>query len=107
MILGCEIDDVPPADNADSASSLISKIDKWLQQQNLALVVIDWYDKPDKRPGLPWCRIPRIECGKGPRGYRHAVVTLPTGEVLDPHPSRDGLLEVDEWNFICHRPIQD
>ena len=40
----------------------------------------------------PW---PLIAQGPGPRGNRHAVVTVGDELAHDPHPSRAGLLSVD------------
>ena len=37
--------------------------------------------------------------GPGPRGCRHVVVGKSGKVVHDPHPSRAGLLEIDEWDL--------
>lgn len=41
--------------------------------------------------GLPW-----IGVGDGPRGVRHSVVCVHNEIVHDPHPSRDGLPEIED-----------
>lgn len=44
---------------------------------------------------LPW-----IGIGDGPRGVRHAVVCLHKEIVHDPHPSREGLAEIEDALII-------
>lgn len=44
-----------------------------------------------------------IASGPGPRGRRHSVVIQPTEEgdiIYDPHPSDEGLIEVQEYEYI-------
>lgn len=46
-----------------------------------------------------------ILSGPGPRGHRHCVVGYQGFVVHDPHPSRDGLIEIDSLELLV--PIGD
>ena len=45
-----------------------------------------------------------LASGPGPRGHRHAVIYRAGALAHDPHPSREGLLSVDQVGFIAFRP---
>lgn len=51
---------------------------------------------------LPLSGVPGycILSGPGPRGWRHSVVGYQGRVVHDPHPSRDGLVEIDEIELL-------
>lgn len=50
----------------------------------------DWNAEP-----LVW-----LASGMSPRGLRHVVVYVDDVMAWDPHPSRDGLLDIDAWGVF-------
>lgn len=65
---------------------------QWLLENGHRLVQHTWDSLPDDRP--------HMRCGKSPRSTEerylgHAVVYVGEEMVHDPHPSRDGILDVD------------
>lgn len=48
-----------------------------------------------------------VVSGPGPRGVRHSVVGYGLDVIWDPHPSRDGLVEADDWSFalLCPKSL--
>ena len=81
----------------DSGGSWTRALQQWLSPMNLGYIVV--------APGALKFRIP--ECyhvigGGSPRGCTsgHAVVGFAGKAVFDPHPSRAGLTNIDEFGFL-------
>ena len=67
------------------------------------------YERYFLTPGFEAAAIPifHIAVGKSPRGMSHAVVYFNGALVHDPHPSRAGILRVEEINlFVPVDPSQ-
>jgi hypothetical protein len=94
-LLELPIEDVPhfaQYDNADHALLWWDALVGWVHQAGWEAA---WLDEA---PGEELC----IIGGKSPRGVNHVCVGRGDVVVWDPHPSRDGLLSVEDW--ITLRP---
>jgi hypothetical protein len=91
-LLDLPLDEVPhfaQYDNADYGWLWYDAFVGWAYQRGLAVEFVD------ESPGD----------GMSPRGVRHLCVGRGETVVWDPHPSRDGLVSVEDW--ITVRPIID
>lgn len=93
-ILEIGIDDMPPFEEAASAGRFWRQIHEWLEEQGITYRSFDASAPPEGYS---------IASGPAPRGVSHAVVALDGKVVWDPHPSRTGLLKIEEYETI--RPM--
>jgi len=95
-ILDLDIDGLPPFEDAMSAGAFWRGIYDWLADRGLAY---EWHPADKPPPGYS------IASGPAPRGVDHAVVALDGVIVWDPHPSRAGLIEIE--NFMTFPPMTE
>lgn len=82
---------------ADS-SNWLEHADKWLREEH-EYTLLGFRPRGE---GAFYC-IPamyHIMAGKSPRGVDHAVVAFQGKMVHDPHPTRAGLMAVDEYEYL-------
>lgn len=74
----------------------------WLDKYDLDFL---YMNLPDQSKDCYYPRGYHIMGGPGPRGFGHAVVGLDGYMVHDPHPSRGGLISVEDYTyFIAKQP---
>lgn len=89
-LLGLELDEVP---NFMEAENFWCAVEDFFKSRGLCLIRVS--------PGIIWpgkCNY--LAYGPSKRGVRHACIYNRGVCVWDPHPSRTGLLEVDEINVV-------
>lgn len=89
-LLEIGIDDMPPFEEEIGSGGFWHAISEWLKGRGLRL-----HDY-GRKPPAGYC----MAYGPSLRGVSHAVVCLDGEMVFDPHPSRDGLLEVRMYEGI-------
>lgn len=62
---------------------------------------LDWNNLPEHLQGM-YCY--HLACGPAERGFGHATVGWRDTIVHDPHPSKAGLLKINEYYFL--KPIK-
>jgi hypothetical protein len=82
-----------PAFNLPNEDGWWERFREWLFPRGYApLILAD--EPPELRPC--WS----LAGGEGPRGLKHSVVWRHGEMVHDPHPSREGLLEVEDFIYL-------
>lgn len=76
----------------------LEKAEEWLRKHH-ELTVLGFRARGE---GAFYCRpaLHHVMSGPGPRGLLHAVVGFQGEMVHDPHPSRNGLIEAEEYEFL-------
>lgn len=89
-LLGLRLDDVPDFHDGDEDGFWV-RFHSFIRARGFYVLALE-----------PGCRPPGyyLAYGRSPRGVRHAVVYRDGELVWDPHPSRAGLVEVDEINLL-------
>lgn len=96
-ILHLSIDEIPQFDEAEERGGYwLTAANRWANERGLHIIVvreIDW---------VSWSRYPGYYICGGPaeRGLGHACVYHKGELAHDPHPSRAGLIKVEEWQII-------
>lgn len=85
--LGWHLDAVP---HFGAFREWYAALQLWAKGEGL---IVEWLDYPDE---IPSDEERCLYLGTSPRGYLHVVVGQNRKVVWDPHPSRDGLVEVTD-----------
>jgi len=76
---------------------------EWLDKHDLDFMYLDIKDFPKD---FYWPKGYHLMGGPGPRGPGHMVVGLDGVMVHDPHPSREGILSVEDYTFFIAKQPQ-
>lgn len=91
------LDDVPDFVNLYPDTNDFSRETKnWFQDRGLYMLTT-WFDNGADINNIDGYY---LMVGNGPRGVLHNVIGRAGQMVFDPHPSGEGLLEVDHYNFF-------
>jgi len=81
----------------------VDQLLEWLDKHDLDFMYLDVKDFPKD---FYWPKGYHILGGPGPRGFGHSVVGLNGEMVHDPHPSREGILSVEDYTILIAKQPQ-
>lgn len=101
IILDLHVDDIPNFCTGDE-NTWFRRFQGWLNDRGMAAITWNTVGAPVPKD------VPFIASGPGPRGVQHSIVMFEGSDgvtvTFDPHPSGDGLLKIEEREYLVRFP---
>ena len=103
-LLELPLDEVPHFCQLCSDEDYWTEISRWLMPRGYLYMCIEQIIVDKYAPFLLQTGHYYIVSGDGPRGHKHNCIACKGKIVFDPHPSNDGLVTIDNYEFLLKWP---